>query len=151
MAHITGGGLLENVPRMLPRGLAGAPRRVALGAPADLRLAAARTATSTDDEMHRVFNCGIGMVVVVAAGDADRAISAARASRRDASCASATIVAQARGARHGRHLAPRLTSPAVDAMAIRASPSSSPAADRTCAALLAAERDGGTRRQRSRA
>ena len=75
MAHITGGGLVENIPRILPPQAAGArstprpgrARRSSTGCSAQGRVA--------DAEMHRVFNCGIGMVVIVAAGDADRALA----------------------------------------------------------------------------
>ena len=61
MAHITGGGLVENMPRMLPEQSGGAARRATLAAAAGVRLAAAQ-GNVADDEMHRVFNCGIGMV-----------------------------------------------------------------------------------------
>jgi len=73
MAHITGGGLLENVPRVLPDGLAARIDRSAWRRPAifDWLQQQGRVA---DEEMHRVFNCGIGMVVIVAAGDAERAM-----------------------------------------------------------------------------
>ena len=72
MAHITGGGLVENIPRVLPpqvrARLAAAswPRPVIF----DWLQQQGRVA---DAEMHRVFNCGIGMAVIVAAVDADRA------------------------------------------------------------------------------
>ncbi|EWH03752.1 phosphoribosylformylglycinamidine cyclo-ligase [Halomonas sp. BC04] len=72
LSHITGGGLLENIPRVLPE---------ALGARID---AASWTRPKVFDwlqeqgnvdehEMHRVLNCGIGMVVVVPADQADQA------------------------------------------------------------------------------
>jgi phosphoribosylformylglycinamidine cyclo-ligase len=66
MAHITGGGLTENVPRILPTGMrAVIERRTWVRPPIfDWLQQEGRIA---DDEMHRVFNCGIGMVVVVAA------------------------------------------------------------------------------------
>ena len=69
MAHITGGGLLDNVPRILPANLmaqidAGSWQRPALF---DWL---ARCGQIDDQEMHRVFNCGIGMVLVVAAEQA---------------------------------------------------------------------------------
>ncbi len=75
MAHITGGGLLENVPRVLPEGVRAVIRRGAWQRPPifDWLQQNGRVA---DDEMHRVFNCGIGMVIVVAAADARRAVDA---------------------------------------------------------------------------
>jgi phosphoribosylformylglycinamidine cyclo-ligase len=73
MAHITGGGLTGNVPRILPGGV-----QARLAASTWPRLPVfdwlQRHGSVGDAEMYRVFNCGIGMVVVVAAGDADVAI-----------------------------------------------------------------------------
>jgi phosphoribosylformylglycinamidine cyclo-ligase len=68
MAHITGGGLLENVPRMLPGGLQAAIRADAWQRPAIFDWLQAEGGIA-DSEMHRVFNCGIGMVLAVAPGD----------------------------------------------------------------------------------
>jgi phosphoribosylformylglycinamidine cyclo-ligase len=73
MAHITGGGLLENVPRMLAPGLQARLSRSTWDRPAIFDWLQ-RHGNVADDEMHRVFNCGIGMVVVVAAEHAERAI-----------------------------------------------------------------------------
>ena len=73
MAHITGGGLLENVPRMLPPGLQARLSRSTWDRPAIFDWLQ-RHGNVADNEMHRVFNCGIGMVVVVAAQHADRAL-----------------------------------------------------------------------------
>jgi len=72
MAHITGGGLLENVHRMFPDAVAARidPSRWTRPAVFDWLQ---RKGNVADTEMHRVFNCGIGMVVVVAAADAERA------------------------------------------------------------------------------
>src|SRR5690606_9079530 len=72
-AHITGGGLTDNIPRVLPAGL-------------EARLVRSRwhrdplfdwlaaTGNIAADEMHRTFNCGIGMIAVVRAADAPRAL-----------------------------------------------------------------------------
>lgn len=70
LAHITGGGLLENIPRVLP---AGAHARVDADAWPQPRLMAFLQAQGTiePEEMARTFNCGVGMVVVVAADQAD--------------------------------------------------------------------------------
>jgi phosphoribosylformylglycinamidine cyclo-ligase len=73
MAHITGGGLLENVPRMLAPGLQAQLSRSAWDRPMIFDWLQ-RHGNVADDEMHRVFNCGIGMVVVVAAEHAERAV-----------------------------------------------------------------------------
>ena len=68
LAHITGGGLLENVPRVLPEGL---HARIDVGSWEQPRLMAFLQAQGHIEpaEMARTFNCGIGMVLAVAAGD----------------------------------------------------------------------------------
>ena len=70
LAHITGGGLLENVPRVLPEGL---HARIDAAAWPQPRLMAFLQAQGTiePEEMARTFNCGIGMVLIVSQGDAD--------------------------------------------------------------------------------
>jgi phosphoribosylformylglycinamidine cyclo-ligase len=70
LAHITGGGLTENVPRILQADLSATLHRDAWKMPALFEWLQQQGAVA-DAEMHRVFNCGIGMVVVVAAADAD--------------------------------------------------------------------------------
>ncbi|MBV8030681.1 MAG: phosphoribosylformylglycinamidine cyclo-ligase [Betaproteobacteria bacterium] len=77
LAHITGGGLVENVPRILPENLVAKIERKSWQRPA-LFDWLQREGNVGEDEMHRVFNCGIGMVVVVAAGDAKRAAECLR-------------------------------------------------------------------------
>ena len=72
MAHITGGGLLENTHRMFPAGLGARLDRACWPRPPIFDWLQ-RQGNVDDAEMHRVFNCGLGLVVVVAAGDADRA------------------------------------------------------------------------------
>jgi phosphoribosylformylglycinamidine cyclo-ligase len=72
MAHITGGGLLENLPRILPESVKAAIVRASWPLP-PLFQWLQREGGVADAEMHRVFNCGIGMVVVLDAKDADRA------------------------------------------------------------------------------
>jgi phosphoribosylformylglycinamidine cyclo-ligase len=83
LAHITGGGLTENVPRILPDALTAELDRTAWPRPAlfDWLQTQGRVA---DDEMLRVFNCGIGMVVVLAEADADRALQVLRAAGEQA-------------------------------------------------------------------
>ncbi len=73
MAHITGGGLLENVPRVLPAHLQARLARADWSRPAVFEWLQ-RHGNIDDTEMHRVFNCGIGMVVIVAAEHAERAL-----------------------------------------------------------------------------
>jgi phosphoribosylformylglycinamidine cyclo-ligase len=77
MAHITGGGLLLNVPRMLDESLQARLERARWPRPPifDWLQTQGRV---TDDEMHRVFNCGIGMVLAIAAEGAQAAIDALR-------------------------------------------------------------------------
>jgi phosphoribosylformylglycinamidine cyclo-ligase len=74
IAHITGGGLVLNVPRMLPERLQARLAR-ARWPHAPIFAWLQRHGNVSDDEMHRVFNCGIGMVVAVAAGDVQTTIA----------------------------------------------------------------------------
>ena len=74
MAHITGGGLTENVPRVLGEDLTALLQRDAWPMP-PLFSWLQQHGGVADAEMHRVFNCGIGMVVIVAAADAERAMA----------------------------------------------------------------------------
>jgi len=69
LAHITGGGLLENIPRVLPEGLA-AHLKKGSWPQSELFAWLQATAGIDDIEMNRTFNNGIGMVVVVAAAQA---------------------------------------------------------------------------------
>jgi phosphoribosylformylglycinamidine cyclo-ligase len=70
-AHITGGGLPGNVPRMLPDGMVAALEPTWPVPPVFHWLA--RTGGVPTEEMLRAFNCGLGMVLVVAEGDAKAA------------------------------------------------------------------------------
>jgi phosphoribosylformylglycinamidine cyclo-ligase len=85
LAHITGGGLLENVPRILPGGVVAEIDRSAWPHP-PLFAWLQQTGSVADQEMLRVFNCGIGMVVVLAHADAERALAALRAAGETAYC-----------------------------------------------------------------
>ena len=77
LAHITGGGLLDNVPRILGESLAAELDSRAWPRP-ELFGWLQREGNVADAEMHRVFNCGIGMVVVVAPERADQALTLLR-------------------------------------------------------------------------
>ena len=72
MAHITGGGLIENTHRMFPEGVGARLDRARWPRPAIFDWLQ-RNGKVADGEMHRVFNCGIGMIVVVAPEDQKRA------------------------------------------------------------------------------
>jgi phosphoribosylformylglycinamidine cyclo-ligase len=84
LAHITGGGLTDNIPRVLPDGL---------GTRLDARAWRREPVWSwiqdsgriADAEMHRTFNCGIGMVAVVASSETDAALGLLRAAGEQAS------------------------------------------------------------------
>lgn len=73
LAHITGGGLLENVPRVLPEGLQARIDPSAWPRP-ELFTWLQHEGGVSDEEMLRTFNCGIGMVVVVSQALADHAV-----------------------------------------------------------------------------
>src|SRR5262245_16674287 len=70
LAHITGGGLSENLPRVLPNGLAAYIDLAAWTAPAAFGWLK-RAGNLGDEEMLRTFNCGVGLVLVAAAGEVE--------------------------------------------------------------------------------
>jgi phosphoribosylformylglycinamidine cyclo-ligase len=73
LAHITGGGLVENLPRVLPQNSVAQLDRRAWKRPA-LFDWLQQTGNIEDAEMHRVFNCGIGMAMIVPANEAQAAL-----------------------------------------------------------------------------
>jgi phosphoribosylformylglycinamidine cyclo-ligase len=95
VAHITGGGITGNLPRVLPEGLEAVidrrqwPRQPVF----DWLQAAARI---PDEEMYLTFNCGLGMTIQVAAADADRALGLLRA-RGEAPA----VIGEIRSGHHG--------------------------------------------------
>jgi len=74
MVHITGGGLVENIPRVLQPNLTAVLQRDSWTMP-PLFSWLQQHGGVADAEMHRVFNCGIGMTVIVAADQADAAVA----------------------------------------------------------------------------
>ena len=83
LAHITGGGLPENLPRVLPEGLLGVVELSSWRRPAIFGWLQ-ETGNISDDELYRTFNCGFGMAVVVAQDDAQRTMDLLRAQGEDA-------------------------------------------------------------------
>jgi phosphoribosylformylglycinamidine cyclo-ligase len=78
LAHITGGGLLDNLPRVVPDGLEVRLDRGAWQRPVVFEWL--RTAANIDEtEMHRTFNCGIGMTVTVPPSAVDDALASLKA------------------------------------------------------------------------
>jgi phosphoribosylformylglycinamidine cyclo-ligase len=73
MAHITGGGFIDNIPRVIPAGLAVRIRKGNWPIPRIFREIQERGGVG-ESEMFRTFNMGVGMVVIVAAEDAPRTI-----------------------------------------------------------------------------
>ncbi|MCE9613570.1 MAG: phosphoribosylformylglycinamidine cyclo-ligase [Lentisphaerae bacterium] len=99
MAHITGGGLLDNVPRVLPDGV----RLVvdtASWTPGPLFDFIQRVGKVDRDEMYRVFNMGVGYVVMVRERDVPRTLAVLRAQR-----ASPVIIGRTERGPHGVALA----------------------------------------------
>jgi len=83
MAHITGGGLTLNVPRMLPEHLQARLSRGRWPRPPVFDWLQAQGSVA-DDEMHRVFNCGIGLAIALAASDVASALDALHAAGEQA-------------------------------------------------------------------
>ena len=82
IAHITGGGLTENIPRVLPGGLGVSLQRAAWKTPAIFKWLEAQGVAR--EEMFRTFNCGVGMVVIVAREDVETALASLAASGEEA-------------------------------------------------------------------
>ncbi|MFM1955694.1 MAG: phosphoribosylaminoimidazole synthetase [Pseudomonadota bacterium] len=78
MAHITGGGITENVPRVLPEGLTAEIKKGSWDMPALFTWLQAQ-GNVAESEMHKTFNCGIGMVVIVAKEQASAAMTLLKA------------------------------------------------------------------------
>ena len=77
LAHVTGGGITDNLPRVIPEGLGIVLEKRALELPPVFRWL--QQAAGVDDaEMYRTFNCGIGMTVHVAPSDVDAVIARLR-------------------------------------------------------------------------
>ncbi len=97
MAHVTGGGLVENLPRMLPDGLAVRLDLSEVERPAVFGWLAA-TGGIEEPEMRRTFNCGVGFALVVAREDVEATLAGLRAGGERASVVG-EIVADAPGGR----------------------------------------------------
>ena len=83
VAHITGGGPTGNIPRVLPDGLEAVIDERRWHRPPVFDWLQ-RAGSVERDEMHRTFNCGLGMTICVPGADADRAIALLRARGEDA-------------------------------------------------------------------
>jgi phosphoribosylformylglycinamidine cyclo-ligase len=78
LAHVTGGGLVDNVPRILPSGVDARFRRSTWTVPPVFRVLQ-REGGVEEGEMYRAFNMGVGMVAAVGPEDADGVVRALRA------------------------------------------------------------------------
>ncbi len=74
ISHITGGGFYENIPRSLPEGLGVSIKKWSWDIPPIFRFLMDK-GNIPEDEMLRVFNCGIGMCVVVPENDLERSLN----------------------------------------------------------------------------
>ncbi len=77
IAHITGGGFIENIPRILPDGVSAEIQKSAYEVPAVFKVMQKRAGIS-DEQMYNTFNMGIGMVVCVAPENVETAIQSLR-------------------------------------------------------------------------
>ena len=83
ISHITGGGFYENVPRSVPDGLCAEIDKAAVKVPAIFGLLQKR-GNIPERDMFNTYNMGVGMAVIVAAADADKALEVLKASGEDA-------------------------------------------------------------------
>ncbi len=83
ISHITGGGFYENIPRSVPDGLTAAIDKTAVRTPPVFGLIA-RAGSVSERDMFNTFNMGVGMSIVVARDDADRALAVLREAGEDA-------------------------------------------------------------------
>lgn len=80
MAHITGGGLIDNIPRILPKDTCAMIDRTSWETPALFKFLKDRGGIERE-EMYRVFNMGIGYVIIVAKDDLNSAMAALRSAK----------------------------------------------------------------------
>ncbi len=85
MAHITGGGLLENIPRVLPENTQAVINRDSWQLPEVFQWLQ-ENGNVEINEMYRTFNCGIGMVLIVDTDDVDSIVSALNQNGENAWC-----------------------------------------------------------------
>ncbi len=78
VSHITGGGFYENIPRSIPKGLGAKIEKSAIQTPAIFDLIA-KTGNIPERDMFNTYNMGVGMSVIVAKEDADKAVEILRA------------------------------------------------------------------------
>ena len=83
VSHITGGGFYENIPRSLKKGCCARIRKEDVRLPALFSLIA-KTGNIPERDMYNTFNMGVGMILTVAAEDADKAIEILKANGQDA-------------------------------------------------------------------
>lgn len=82
-SHITGGGFYENIPRMLPEGVRAVVKKNSYEVPAIFKLLADK-GDIAEEMMYNTYNMGIGMMLAVDSGDADKTISALKAAGEEA-------------------------------------------------------------------
>jgi len=100
LAHITGGGITENLPRMLPDGCAAEVDLQAWSMPAIFRVLQARGVIARD-EMFRAFNMGVGLVIACAPRDAQRVINMAKVAGEPDAFRLGFVVSGDRAVRYG--------------------------------------------------
>lgn len=95
-SHITGGGFYENIPRMLPEGIAAKIRRDSYTVPPIFGLLQ-KEGDLEEKMMYNTFNMGIGMVLAVDAADADKAVAALETAGEKAYILGETVSAREKG------------------------------------------------------
>jgi phosphoribosylformylglycinamidine cyclo-ligase len=74
MAHITGGGIIENLPRVLPGDCQARIRRDSWKVPSIFTMLK-RMGNITEEEMYKVFNNGLGMILIIPRDQEEKAVS----------------------------------------------------------------------------
>ena len=82
MAHITGGGLTENIPRVIPKDFKAVISKNSWKIPKLFDWIKSE-ASLDDDELFKTFNCGIGMVIIVEKESKNRVMSSLRNSKEN--------------------------------------------------------------------
>lgn len=93
IAHITGGGFFENIPRALPDGIAAQIEKSAVKTPPIFDIIAQRGGIS-EREMFNTFNMGVGMIVIVAESEAARTLQVLKAAGEDAYVLGRTVAGE---------------------------------------------------------